>query len=116
MNTLLSDKELNEAVELAGKCWDAGVDAFIVQDLGLISTLKKVYPHIVLHGSTQLGVHNVAGAKVAKELGLTRIVLSRECRIADIIEIKKNVDIEIVVHFLFFANLKIPRIISLNPE
>ena len=97
MNTLLSDKELNEAVELAGKCLDLGVDAFIVQDLGLILTLKKVYPHIVLHGSTQLGVHNVAGAKVAKELGLTRIVLSRECRIADIIEIKQNVDIEIEV-------------------
>ena len=97
MNTLLSDKELNEAVVLAGKCLDSGVDAFIVQDLGLISILKKVYPHIVLHGSTQLGVHNVAGAKVAKDLGLTRIVLSRECRIADIIEIKQNVDIEIEV-------------------
>ena len=94
MNTLLSNAEIKEAVALAGECLKAGVDAFIVQDLGLISLLKTTYPKIVLHGSTQLGVHNVRGAKVAKSLGLSRIVLSRECTLADIESIIKNVDIE----------------------
>ena len=94
LNTLLSNSEMTEAVDLVGECLRANVDAFIVQDLGLISVLKKVYPNIVLHGSTQLGVHNVEGAMVAKKLGLSRVVLSRECRIQDIKEIIEGVDIE----------------------
>lgn len=97
MNTLLNDNELTEAVKLAGVCLNAGVDAFIVQDLGLISMLKKTYPSIVLHGSTQMGVHNVMGAMVAKSLGLSRIVLSRECTIRDIRAIHDAVDIELEV-------------------
>lgn len=97
MNTILTDKEIAECVEMAGKCLNCGVDAFIVQDLGLIFALKSVYPDIVLHGSTQMGVHNVNGAKMAKKLGLSRVVLSRECTLADIQEIKENVDIELEV-------------------
>ena len=97
MNTLLNDKELTEAVKLAGVCLNVGVDAFIVQDLGLINVLKETYPSIVLHGSTQMGVHNVMGAMVAKSLGLSRIVLSRECTIRDIRAIHDAVDIELEV-------------------
>lgn len=97
MNTLVNDNELSEAVKLAGECLSVGVDAFIVQDLGLINMLKKTYPNIVLHGSTQMGVHNVMGAKVARSLGLSRIVLSRECTIRDIQAIHNAVDIELEV-------------------
>ncbi len=97
MNTLLSNAELDDAVALVGKCYKLGVDAFIMQDLGLISECKKAYPHIVLHGSTQMGIHNVMGAKVAKRLGLKRVVLSRECTLADIREIAESVDIELEV-------------------
>lgn len=97
MNTVLKNNEIAQAVAMAGECLNAGVDAFIVQDLGLISTLKNTYPNIVLHGSTQLGVHNVMGARVAKEMGLTRVVLSRECTLSDIEAISKNVDIELEV-------------------
>lgn len=97
MNTLLNDAEIHDAVAMAGDCWRAGVDAFIVQDLGLISALKKAYPDIILHGSTQMGVHNVMGARVARKLGLSRVVLSRECTLSDIAEIHQNVDIELEV-------------------
>lgn len=97
LNTLLSTSEVGQAVSVAGECLKAGVDAFIVQDLGLIYALKKVYPGIVLHGSTQLGVHNIKGASVAKKLGLSRVVLSREVTLKDIQEISKNVDIELEV-------------------
>ena len=97
INTLLSDSELRELVDMVGECLVAGVDAFIVQDYGVIGVLKEVYPNIVLHGSTQLGVHNVRGARVAKELGLSRVVLSREVTLEDIREIRENVDIELEV-------------------
>ncbi len=97
LNTLLSNSEIVDAVALVGKCLESKVDAFIVQDLGLISVLKKCFPGIVLHGSTQLGVHNVRGAIVAKKLGLSRVVLSREVIIKDIREIADSVDIELEV-------------------
>lgn len=97
MNTLLNDNELIEAVKLAGVCLNGGVDAFIVQDIGLINVLKETYPSIVLHGSTQMGVHNVMGAMVAKSLGLSRVVLSRECTLRDIRAIHDAVDIELEV-------------------
>lgn len=97
LNTLVSDSEMKEVIEMVGKCLQVGVDAFIVQDYGIIGLLKKIYPNIVLHGSTQLGVHNVRGARVAKQLGLSRVVLSREVRIDDIRDIKENVDIELEV-------------------
>lgn len=97
LNTLLSNKEISEAITLVEECMRAGVDAFIVQDYGLIYTLRSVFPEINLHGSTQLGVHNIRGAKIAKSLGLSRVVLSREVTLRDIKEISENVDIELEV-------------------
>jgi len=97
LNTIVTDREINEIVDIVGECLKSGVDAFIVQDVGLISMLKTVYPDIVLHGSTQLGVHNVRGARMAKEIGLSRVVLSRECTIDDIRAISNSVDIELEV-------------------
>ncbi|MBE5758191.1 MAG: U32 family peptidase [Clostridiales bacterium] len=97
INILLSDNEFTDMCQMVGKCYKASVDGFIVQDLGVISVLRRMYPNIVLHGSTQLAVHNVRGARVAKEMGLSRIVLSREATLKDIEEIKNNVDIELEV-------------------
>ncbi|MGN0961053.1 MAG: peptidase U32 family protein, partial [Christensenellales bacterium] len=97
LNTLVSTGEMKELIAMVEECLKAGVDAFIVQDYGVIGVLKKVFPNIVLHGSTQLGVHNVRGARVAKNLGLSRVVLSREVRLEDIKEISQNVDIELEV-------------------
>ncbi len=97
LNTLVTTSEMTQVVSMVDRCVQAGVDAYIVQDLGIISVLKSLYPDIVLHGSTQMGIHNVRGARVAKELGLSRIVLSRECTIDDILAIKQAVDIEIEV-------------------
>ena len=97
LNTILTNKEIHEACDMVKKCLECGVDAFIIQDLGLASALKKAFPDIVLHASTQMGVHNVRGARVLKNLGFSRVVLSRECTIEDIIDIKNNVDIELEV-------------------
>ncbi len=97
LNTLVSTSEMKDVVDVVGEMLSIGVDAFIVQDLGIVSTLKAVYPNIVLHGSTQMGVHNVRGARVAKSMGLSRVVLSREVTLDDIRKIKENVDIELEV-------------------
>ena len=97
INTLLSNSEINDLVEMVGKAIEIGVDAFIVQDWGVINCLTSLYPGIVLHGSTQMGVHNVRGARVAKKMGLSRVVLSREATLEDICDISKNVDIELEV-------------------
>ncbi len=97
LNTLLNNAELMEAVKLAGELLYIGVDAFIVQDLGLATTLKTTYPDIVLHGSTQMAVHNARGAKIAHSLGLSRVVLSREVTLTDIADIREKVDIELEV-------------------
>lgn len=95
LNTLLTNNEIKECILLVKECMQANVDAFIVQDYGLIYVLKDVFPDIVLHGSTQLGVHNVRGARIAKTLGLSRVVLSREVTLKDIKAIKQSVDIEL---------------------
>lgn len=97
INTLVSDAEITDLIDMVGDAVEAGVDAYIVQDLGVIYALRNVYPGIVLHGSTQLGVHNVRGARVAKSLGLSRVVLSRETTIEDIKQIAQSVDIELEV-------------------
>ena len=75
--------------------FNLGVDAFIIQDLGLASLISKHYPEICIHASTQMGLHNLEGVQFAKKLGFSRVVLSRETPLEEIKRIKQNCDIEI---------------------
>ncbi|MDO5714531.1 MAG: U32 family peptidase [Tissierellia bacterium] len=95
MNTLLSDKELSSALEYARYLYEIGVDAIIVQDMGLVRVLQHSLKDMPLHGSTQLFVHNLEGAKVLVDLGFERIVLARETPLSEIKRIKNHVDVEI---------------------
>ena len=97
LNTLVSDREMGELCELIRHAATAGVDAFIVQDLGVIQQCKKIAPHIPLHGSTQLTVHNLDGVKLCAAWGMTRVVLSRELSRDEIRYICANSPIEIEV-------------------
>ena len=97
LNTLVSDREMGELCELIRDASTAGVDAFIVQDLGVIQQCKKIAPHIPLHGSTQLTVHNLDGVKLCAAWGMTRVVLSRELSREEIRYICANSPIEIEV-------------------
>jgi len=96
-NTLIKDSEFKEferVVDIAAK---ANVDAFLVTDLGTINIFKKY--DIPIHASTQMGIHNYEGAKLAKDLGFTRVVLSREALKDDIKKIKTlGLEIEYFVH------------------
>ena len=100
LNTLVSDREMGELCELIRHAATAGVDAFIVQDLGVIQQCKKIAPHIPLHGSTQLTVHNLDGVKLCAAWGMTRVVLSRELSREEIRYICANspIEIEIFAH------------------
>ena len=77
LNTLVSQRELPQALATAEKLIAAGIDALIVQDVGLASELKK-RSDIPLHASTQLTVHNLDGILFAEQMGFDRVVLSRE--------------------------------------
>lgn len=95
LNTLLSDEDFSKLTDLVKVLVDAKVDAYIIQDLGVAYFLKNTFNNINLHASTQLGIHNLPGAKVAEKLGFTRIVLSRETKLEDIRLIHENTNLEI---------------------
>ena len=91
LNTLLKPGELGEALAHLGDCIAAGIDAAIVQDMGLVRLIHRVYPGFELHGSTQMTVHDASGARVMRELGVDRVVLARENTLDDIRAIRAAV-------------------------
>ncbi len=97
LNTLVSDKETDAAAALIRHAATAGVDAFIVQDFGMVQLCKQLAPHIPLHGSTQMTVHSLPGVQFCAGLGMTRVVLSRELSREEIRYICANSPIEIEV-------------------
>ncbi len=97
LNTLVSDRESEEAAALIRQAATAGVDAFIVQDLGIIQLCRQIAPHIPLHGSTQMTVHSLPGVHFCAGLGMSRVVLSRELNQDEIRYICANSPIEIEV-------------------
>ena len=94
MNTLVGDREMEQAAELARRVSGLGADAILVQDLGLLSVLRQAVPDIPLHASTQMSIHNLAGVEAAAEMGLTRAVLARELSLEQIKFITKHASIE----------------------
>ncbi len=101
VNTLLKNKEIGqELYEYLLPYYERGLDAVIVQDLGAISFLKKHFPNLPIHTSTQMTVTGVEGAKLLKELGAERIVLARELSISEMKEIreKTGVELEAFIH------------------
>ena len=95
LNTLVSDDEFADAFELAKKAYEFGIDAIIVQDLGLARQLIKHFPDLDIHASTQMSIHNLQGVLEMQELGFKRVVLARELSIQEIEYICQNSDIEI---------------------
>lgn len=97
LNTLVKDSELADFFRCALQAWNSGADALIIQDIFLGKLLHEVYPEIVLHLSTQAGVCNVYGAKLAKRYGFSRVILARETPLPDIREIAQELETEVFV-------------------
>lgn len=78
LNTLVRDEEMADALDTARQACDAGVDALIVQDLGLARRIRRAMPQLPLHASTQTSCHTPAGVQALKAAGFSRVVLARE--------------------------------------
>ena len=97
LNTLATDAELPELYDTLALIAESGADAVIVQDAAVITAVKKCCPTLRLHASTQMAVHNVAGARLLAAQGFSRIVLARELSVPEIKAIADAVDCEIEV-------------------
>jgi putative protease len=95
VNTLLDDSEIPLLIDYLRHLYIIGVDAIIVQDLGVAAIARQVAPYLPLHGSTQMTVHNLAGVNFLAAMGFTKIVLARELPLTDIAYICKNTSIEV---------------------
>lgn len=95
LNTLIKNNEFESAVLVAKKAYEYGIDAIIVQDLGLALYLINNFPDLPIHASTQMTAHNLDGVLELEKLGFKRVVLSRELSLNEIKYIVKNSNIEI---------------------
>ncbi|HVZ49067.1 MAG TPA: peptidase U32 family protein, partial [Gemmatimonadaceae bacterium] len=101
LNTLVKQQEIADALELLGDCVDRGIDAVLVQDLGLVTLIRQLYPALDIHGSTQMSVHDASAARVVRDLGAVRVVLARENTLDDVRAIRAavgEIGIETFVH------------------
>lgn len=96
-NTLIKEKELEEAFNYGIKLYNMGVDALIIQDVGLINMFAK-FSECEVHASTQLSIHNLNGAQYFEKKGVKRVVVSRELSIEDIKIISDKVETECFIH------------------
>ena len=100
LNILVTDKELRQAAETIRVAANLGIDAFIVQDLGVVRLCRAIAPQIPVHASTQMSVHSLEGAMMAAKMGCSRVVLARELPREEIEFICKNapIEVEVFVH------------------
>ena len=97
VNTLVYEHEVNKFMEYIDFLYRNNVDALIIQDIGMMDLIRKTYPLLELHASTQMHIHNLEGVKLVESLGLKRAVLARETSINLINEIKQNTNIELEI-------------------
>ena len=99
-NILVLEREVSKFLEFNSFLHRNNVDAVIMQDLGMIDLVHKKFPNLEIHASTQMHIHNLDGALIAKKLGIKRIVLARETPLEEIIKIKKysGLEVEVFVH------------------
>lgn len=98
-NILIADFEVKRAMKSVKMLYDIGVDALILQDIGIAAKIREDFPDFEVHASTQMAVNNYYGAKFLKEMGFSRVVLARETPIFEIEKIKElELDVETFIH------------------
>ncbi len=116
LNTLLTDDELLKALDYAKKLYQIGVDALIIQDIGLGKLIHDALPDFPLHASTQATIYNKEGVTKMKELGYSRAVLARELSLEEIKEACGVLEIETFVHgalcFCYSGQCQLSRFIG----
>ena len=97
LNTLVLDNEINDALKLVLELYNVGLDAIIIQDIGLAMKIHEIIPELSLHASTQMSVYSLEQVNFLKSIGFKRVVLARELTFDEIKYIKENTDIELEV-------------------
>lgn len=95
LNTLIEDEDAINVIETVKNALSVGIDAFIVQDFGIVNLIKNSFDNVEIHASTQMAVNNYLGALTAEKMGIKRVVLSRETSLEDIKLIKQKTNLEI---------------------
>ena len=101
LNTLIYDQEIEEMLGTLYRLQLIGIDGVIIQDTGLLKIIKKHFPQIKIHASTQMAIHNNQGVKIAQDLGISRIVLSRELPFKYIKYLREQnpaIELEVFIH------------------
>ena len=97
-NTLILENEINDFIEYVNELYNIGVDALIMQDIGMISLVRKLFPSLEIHASTQTNNCNDETLSLLKSLGVTRVVLARELDIDTINSFKTDIEKEVFIH------------------
>lgn len=99
-NVVVLQHELADALELVSRAWEAGVDAVIVQDLGLLYALRRALPEVRVHASTQIDAHNAPSVAALASLGVSRVTLARELSVDELgsLVTSSPVELESFVH------------------
>ncbi len=103
LNTIVLPSEQVEALELARQAYRCGVDAFIVQDIGIAVELRRIIPDVEVHTSTQMNIHDADGLRAAAALGVSRVTLARELSLSEIEQLSHvaqelGVELEVFAH------------------
>jgi U32 family peptidase len=97
LNTLVKERELEEIFKYLTEVSSIGIDAIIVQDIGIAWMIRQFFPQLIIHGSTQMGIHNSAGIEAAASMGLSRVILERQVTIKELALIIHNSELEVEV-------------------
>jgi putative protease len=97
INTVVQEAEWPELIENLAYCEQIGVDAIILQDLGVMRAIRELFPRLKWHASTQMLIHNAQGARWAERNGFERAILARELTLDEIRTIKEATEIELEV-------------------
>ena len=97
INTLVYEAEVDNFIEYVRFLYESGVDAVIIQDIGMFDLIHQLFPNLEIHISTQMHIHNLEGVKLSEELGASRVVLARETPIELVKHIKNNTNLEIEI-------------------
>ena len=95
LNTLVEDSDIKEILEMLLKLYEYGLDAVILQDIGLANIIHKVFPDLHMHASTQMSAYSLEQVKFLEEIGFKRVVLARELSLEEIKYIVNNTEVEI---------------------
>ena len=100
LNTLVKETELSEVAAYLAELAKLRPDALIVQDLGVLNLAREYFPSLVLHASTQMGIHNSAGVATAARLGIRRVILERQVTLDELRKIaaRSTLELEVFIH------------------